>query len=183
MEIENIIIAKYFELQDRKTYDYIINYSTDSKDLFNIGDFTNLTFGVVKDMQYKFNKGIGIKSILEFISNHTEQELSEIGKTNFMDFVKAFNYIKKQIEFINTIEENSLVGVMDADAEQAGVDRFDKYGYWIQIDKLAGGDPLKYEAVKNLTYLDCHTKLYYEVEKEDYNSTLNKIRNRKHGKV
>jgi len=76
-----------------------------------------------------------------------------------------------------------LTGAVDADAEQAEVERFDKFGYWIQIDKLAGGDPLKYEGVMNLTYQDCFTKLYYEVEKADYQETLNKIKSRKNGKV
>lgn len=183
MILNNIKLSQYFELSDRSEYDYLITYHTDSKDIFSIGDITQLPFGDVKEIQYKFNKGVTIKDIIEFISKCTSKKIKEIGSINILEFVQINNYIKKQVEFINTIEENGLISPVDADAEQAGVDRFNKFGYWIQIDKLAGGDPLKYDKVKSLTYMDCFTKLKYEVEKDDYLSTLRKIKTRKNGKV
>lgn len=183
MEIKNIILAKYFELSDRSKYDYVLRYYTDSQDVFNLGDFTKLQFENVKDLQYKFTKGVNIKDVIDFISNEKDMDIKEIGSIKFMEFAKSYNYIKKQVDFINILEENSLAGTTTPEAEQADVARFDKFGYLIQLDKLANGDITKYPEVKSLIYIDCFTKLLLEKEREEFNQELNKIQSRKHGKV
>lgn len=175
MEIKNITIAEYLTIEDRAIYDALFKYAEDSKDIFSIGDFTLLTFGQIKELQYKYSKGVTIKDIIEFISLVKSIEFKVIGQTRILDFIKANNFIKKQIEFINSIEENALVGSVSADEERADIVRFNKFGYLIQVDKLSGGDITKYETIKSITYMDCFTKLYLDKERIEFNKDLNRI--------
>lgn len=183
MELKNIAIYQYFELADQSEYDYLLKYCTDSKDVFSIGDFTALSFGIVKDLQYKFSRGLMVKEIIDAFCEIKAIELKDFAKTKWFDFVKACNHLKKQIEFINSIEDSALTSGGDARLEEAGIDRFNKFGYVIQVDKLAGGDVTKYEQVKNLPYSDCFAKLYLEKERDEFNEAYRKILNRQHGKV
>ena len=45
----------------------------------------------------------------------------------------------------------------------------------LQIDRLAGGDPLKYNQVRNLPYGIGFTKLYMDKEVDDFNLRKNKL--------
>ena len=183
MEIKNITIAEYTTIEDRSLYDALLRYATDSKDIFTIGDFTQLAFGIVKELQYKYSKGVTIKDILEFISEIKKIDMVELGKLTILEYIKINNFIRKQIEFINSIEENALVGSIDNDEQEADIERFNKFGYLNQINSLAGGDITKYELIKNTVYIDCFTKMYLDKEQNDYRETLNKIRTRRNGKV
>ena len=85
----------------------------------------------------------------------------------------------EQVERINKIENSLLSHYPSEDELAAGMDRFGKYSPILQVDSLAGGDILKYEKIRQLTYSDCLTKLALDKERNDYQKDYQSIMSRK----
>lgn len=65
----------------------------------------------------------------------------------------------------------------DADEAAAGVDRFEKYGFFSSIVSVCNGKPWKYKKLLHTT-----TEKYYMtqavlIEQEDYREELNRVKN------
>ena len=173
MELKDIFVKNYLFHPNRSEYDALLQYSTASKDIANLGDLINCEFGFVKQLQYSVSKGFNIDGLVEYFPQVNIYELK------FSQFVQLINWIKNQLEFINKLESDNLSYQPDGKEEAAGIDDFNKFGYLVQIDSLAGGDITKYEQVKKTKYMDCFTKLLMNKTTFDYTKRLNKL----YGKV
>ena len=179
MEIENITFLEYTNLKDKSLYDYAAQFSrklNTAKDLFDIGDFTKLTFGQVKDAQYLFSSGVSFEKMFKFVSQVTKDPYNKIAKQRFFDLCMCRRFVEEQLQEIHKLELN-IYHETDARDESAGIDRLAKFGVLIQIDSLAGGDVLKYDLIKELPYNLCFTKLLMQKEIDLFN--LNKSRQKK----
>jgi len=183
MELKNILIHEYFTTADRQPYDYLFKYSESSKDVFKLGDLINRPFGAVKDFQFKMNQGITISDLIDFIVLLTGQTIKQVCNYKITDLIHCNGYVKNQIEFINSLEETNLISPYDPIADEADVSRFNKFGYIVQLDSLAGGDLTKYEGIRAMPYIDCFTKLLLEKERAEFMEQVNKIRTKRYGKV
>ena len=179
-EIDNISFKQYLELEDKYTYNYVATYSpvlNTAKDVFKIGPFNELTFGQVKDAQYKFEKGVGFENMLNFVAELLKVNIKTLAKNKFFDICKARRFIEVQLDRISKLEAQLYCQVTPID-EAAGIDKLAKFGRMIQIDALAGGDPLKYDAVENLPYEIGFAKLLLDKEREEYQVEKNRLVNK-----
>jgi hypothetical protein len=178
IKIENIPFTSYAVLLDKKAYDNYLNYS-DIKpvDVFNLGAFVDLPFGFVKDMQEYFNySGLTWDDFMTEISNITGLSVKKIAGYGIFDLKAALNYCQSQIEEINKIESENLGHSPTSEEQQAGIEMFNKYRSFIQFDSLTGGDLTRIEAVRNLDYATCFSKLMLEADRDQYNRNISNIR-------
>ena len=177
MELENITFLEYVNLKDKSLYNYASKFSrklNTANDLFDIGPFTSLTFGQVKDAQHLFNDGVNWENLFKFVCQLKNTHKKHLAKNKFFELCMFRQYVAEQLNEIYNIELNLFHEVNHTD-EAAGIDKLAKFGVMIQIDKLAGGDVLKYDAIKQMPYNLCFTKLLLDKETDLYNMRKNKI--------
>ena len=182
MKIPNIQFNEYYTSPKKSDYDFFLrNGIFDSLDLFNTGDFNGLSFGFVKTAQQICNtkNGLTWAKYFELIIDLTNKKQNDIAKNYIFQLHMNRLYIVKEVEKINKMESQYLSHHSSVDEISAGLSSFEKFGDFLQFDKLAGGDILKIDEVKKLTYDFCFTKLYMETEKSNFQVRLSKIKSRK----
>lgn len=182
MKVKNISFRQYAELEDRGAYDYYLKYGFfDPEDIFKIGKFLDLSFGEVKDLQYYTSSGLTWENFFKALSELIKGlEYKELADCSIFDLHKARLYFADQISLINSMESDYLGHQATPEERQAGIEMFSSYGAFIQFDKLAGGDPLKYDEIKKLKYDLCFTKLKLEADRNEFNERYHEIiRNKK----
>ncbi len=171
IKLPDITWSEYWDLANKNkatkfNYAAIFSpYLNTPLDLFKIGEFNKLTFGEVKDLQHTFQNGVGLIEMINFVNVFKNIEIKHIAKNKFFDICRARRYFEEQIYKIYKLEKNLSYDVTAQD-ESAGINSLDKFGVLIQIDSLAGGDPLKYEPVKKLPYDICFAKMLMEKTKD-----------------
>jgi len=175
MKLPNIKLAEYLALDDRIDYDFAIRYSKqcEARDVLSFGDMTKQSFGDVKDYQYLFTKD---DCLNRFIDKYGAKRLKRL---NVFDFFAFFRYMAEQVSRINRIENELLSHAPSGDEEQAGLDRFNRFGNMIQVDNLAQGKIWLYSTVRSIIYEDALFKLSLDKERADYQKDLQKIALRK----
>jgi len=76
--------------------------------------------------------------------------------------------IVDQLTNILKVEQSTLHKAPTFEQTAAGIEEFEKLGYFSQIDDLAGGDPLKYDAILQLEY----SVVYYKLLKNKISATF-----------
>lgn len=109
-----------------------------------------------------------------------ELSLIEISKENHKKLLSFILWIKDEIEQISKLEAEYLQGEPDNDMINAGVRDFDELGEINTIDNLAGGDILKWDAVKELPYYQVFDKLRKQTIENKFNKRYQKIIAEKH---
>lgn len=175
MRLPNITIAEYIAIEDKEEYDFALKYAEEaqSRDVLGYGDMTKKSFGEVKDYQYLFQKP---DCLIRFVEKYGHDKLQNL---SVFDFFAFFRYITGQIERITKIENQLLSYNSSADEAAAGLDRFAKYGNFSQLNSLAGGSILNFEAVRNIVYEDALTKLAYDKDMNEYQKDYMNVINRK----
>lgn len=178
MKIEHVSIKDYYS-KDRGVNNDIIKVLKFGKfkavDHFKIGDITEKTFGFVKDLQYLFGIDLTIDVIAEFLSDNNIISNEDFFKTSIFHFRESQEYLRKQVEGVNKIERDFLGSSPTVDEVNAGIDRFGKYGSFIQLDSLACGVIAEHKVVRALPYSVCFAKLELNFDKAEYERDLNKI--------
>jgi len=185
MKVENISYIKYITLQDEAKEDYnfwLNNHKFKPVDHFKLGDLKACKFGLIKDLQHAFIKGVGWVELLEILALYTDLVVKDIAKLGIFTIKEAFKFIEVEIESINQIESIALGHAPSADEQHAGLERFEKYTIFPQIDTLALGNVLNYEKVKQLDYLTALTKLSYDADNKRYQKDYQSVIDRKHKK-
>ena len=179
MKVDNISFKEYTELAHKSEYDKYIKFLK-PKDILNVGDFTELSFGFVKDMQEHFNHtGMTWANFFEEISRQTGKRIKHLAQMSVYEINQQLLYCKAQVIIINNIEKQKLSHVPDADEKAANIERFSIYRSFLQFDKLAGGDVLKLDAIRALRYDLCLTKLALDADNVRFTKQLQNIKNSK----
>jgi hypothetical protein len=182
VKVLNISFQKYYNLKDRTDYNYYLRYAEiEPKDIFKLGDFMELSFGFIKDMQELYNQDgfITWNEIFKQLSKLTVESDAEISNRSLFELQAFRLYLYRELDTINEIEQKHLGHTPSAEEQQAGLDRFGKFKSFIQFDKLAGGNILNIDKVREIPYSICFTKLYLDSEVADYEKMLINIRSRK----
>lgn len=163
-------IANSKDEEQKEAAFFAVKYSRKSKarDAFGIGKFTDRTFYEVKEIQRVFSS-----SFTESIN--VAIDLCPDRDPDVFDFFAHYNYLRKEIEEVNT-QELALSYEPTAEEELAGIDRFAKFGYFGQIRSIAKQYGWTLEYVKELPYSTAFTILLYDKEDSDFNKRLIKIR-------
>lgn len=184
IELEKISLKEYIELEEerRVEYDFAMKYAfcfTEPVDEYKVGDFMELSFGFIKDLQYNIEQGIKFDQIIKTISELTNLKDKDLGSEPFDKIIRFSNYIKESIKQIVEVESEKLGHEPEPDEEQAGIERFEGLGVYLQIRSLTGGDVTKFEAVRNMPYSVCFTEMYTAKQLNEYEKELTEIMKRK----
>ena len=182
MKAPNISFREYHELADTSGFDKHIKLLKlqKPKDVLNIGEFVDLSFGFVKDMQEHFNhSGITWGDFLDEMSGLSKKSIEDLASMSVYDINLQFLYCQDQVKIINNIEQKKLSHKPDADETAANIARFGAYRGFLQLDKLAGGDMLKLNKIRELPYHLCLTKLALDADNVRFTKDLQNIKDRK----
>ncbi len=182
--IEHIKLKDYFQLKDADKMDAInvrLKIGEFKKvDHFKTGGHKKATFGFIKLLQFKMGKGLYTWELfVKSLAEECKIDQDEILNTSVYFCKEQIEYLINDIKDVNKLESSNLVGFQDIDSTEAGIEDFNKYGNFIQIDALAKGDPLKYDEIEKQPYMRMFTKLMLDSERAEYNRKLQRIKNRK----
>lgn len=184
IELEDISLKEYLELEEKDDYDFAIKYSKSifnkPLDVFGIGDMTELTFGIIKDIQYDVLEGMNWIKFLEYLQTLTKINLKKLVNYKLTTICRVKSYIYEEIKRINEIETELLGYTPDSDEKSAGIDSFNQFGTYGQLRKLANEDITKLEDVKKIKYSICLMELYYQKTENEFQTQLMKIKSKKH---
>ena len=170
MEIERLTYLSYLLSDEEKKielqtiYSYL-DYKIDCK---------TWSYGKVKECQYLLSKPITHQTVIDIVGMQIDQPILALDAHIVL---ATFNGIVKSISEISEIENNANGHVASGNeliaSEEVG--GFAVFGYLPELDRLAMGDILKYEAIKKLSWEECFNKLTYDVRQAKYNDKLMKL--------
>ena len=186
MVLYNYSFYEYCHLSDeeRLEYDTLTGAASifkEAVDIFKVGDFTELTFGVLKDVQQIIcsKNGITYKDLFEAFTALTGKTENELQQMKMKDVINFRNYVIDEIKRVNLVESITLSHHTTVEEEQAGIENFNKLGIYMQFRSLTKGDVTKFEQVRNIKYNICLLELIAQKESADYNERLSEIYKRK----
>ena len=171
MEILNITYREYFDLEDKSEYDFAIRYS-EAKDYYNIGDFTELPFGLVKDLQFYLQQGFTFDQFIEHFEKITKLK---VGEAKVIELFGYHKYLQAEIQRIVDIENKLLSSDPTNEELRAGSENFEKFGSYPQFRSIMVELHLTEQQVYDMTYNKALTELLYQKETNDYQKKLNNI--------
>lgn len=184
MKVKDYTLLEYFSMQDEEALSEIAwrlkNGKFNKVDHFNTGGYKNASMGFIKLLQLQLGNGsFSWKSFIKAIQDECKLDESLVLNETVYRCKEQIEFLVDQIETVNNLERNNLAGYQDKDSEAAGIDRFNKYGHFIQIDTLANGDVLKYKQIEKEPYMLMFNKLMLEADRSNYNARLAEIRRKK----
>lgn len=154
-----------------------------SSDILNIGDITECSFGLVKeilmDMEGEWTFGQQYESLQKILLE--KQNNTDILSMNIVEFIQELNYVKDCLEQIvkNEIE---LLSNSDFDeiAERAvigdnGKSLFEGIEVYLQLRQLANEDITKIDQIEKMKYSDCFLELYARNQLNKFESNYNRL--------
>ena len=179
MKVEEITLLKYFSLPDKSIYDYVLEFgSFESNDFFNIGEFTDLKFGLVKDVIEEFYvRGqkmdyIFYLELLNQILNRKEEDFKLLAQYSLFDIYESKLYLEQQIELLMDIENTNFNSQISDEEISADVEMFDKFGSFLSVDRIAVAYSISPEDVLNLPYKICFVKLLLLHTEREYQANI-----------
>jgi hypothetical protein len=169
MKIEDISFRDYVNLKDKSRYNFALRYGKfEAHDILKIGSFLDKPFGFVKDMQFYSSVGLNWDVFFSTLKEVLKKDEKELAGMSLFELHRQRLYCIEQVENINKMESEYLGDKPTYEQTIAGIDRFDEYGAFIQFDKLADGNILKFDSIKNLPYDLCFTKLKLEADRDSF---------------
>lgn len=147
-------------------------------DHLKIGSIYSHTFGFVKDIQSVYQNGVSFKALSKFFEENNIISVFDFEHKPILHIKEIQEFLKQEVIQLNKLESELLGSLPSINEVSAGVDRFGKYGSFIQLDKLSGGDVTKIKKVKFLPYRTCISKLNLEYDKAEYEKDLNRMLNK-----
>lgn len=193
MKLERLTLGQVLQLSDSTDYFTVAKFLL-PKNIFKIKPLEEQTFGLIKEMQQageqpdkmvdffvrlRKDEPIpelvidGNKATTERLSREDE-DIARVMALDFLNFFHQWHWITNHLRVITKRESDFLGHEPTPKEEQAGIENLYKYGAFATIDILAGGDPLRYEAIEAIDYLVIFTKLRMEKERADYQINLNR---------
>lgn len=180
MELENITFGQYLALPDpdREQYDFFMMYSTvlnNPTDTMAIGDMTERSFGLVKDMQYDLSQGMTWTAVTEYIIKLTSKSYADIAGMPLDQFCQGWKYIQGEIERITEIEAITLAYTPTDDEVRAGIDRLAPLGMYLQFRSIAKSLGYSIDQVKAMRYDEAFLELTTQKLLSEYETEIARI--------
>jgi hypothetical protein len=171
MKIDNIKYSEYFTLEDKSEYDFAIKYA-EAKDYYNVGDFTELSFGLIKDLQFDIQNGLQFDKYCDYFTQLTGIDLKDVYVIEFFGFQK---YLISEIERIAEIENKSLSSEPTDEEYRAGVEVFEKYKSYPQFRAIMTTFGMTLQQVRDMKYSESLMELVYQKDVNDFQKRYTKI--------
>lgn len=129
-------------------------------------------WGRVKQIQDLVNKEyLWLTDIVEVVMVALDLKREEVEQMKWFDIARFYTFILKAITEINT-KEQSLSYEPDAKEMNAGIEEFARFSWFATLDRLAGGDILKYDEVGKQPWSIVFTKLLLNKTDAEFNKKL-----------
>jgi hypothetical protein len=173
-----MLLNKYIDLEDKSEVDFGLKYSGKyniPEDKIGIGEITEYSFGLVKDMQYQMDKGISFNHAIQFFDR---MQIKNIGLKDIFILNQSYKYLIKEISRVNEIEGELLASSINSDEAQAGIDDLADLGIYLQHRQLALTFHQTIRWVEEQPYNDMILELVTQKRLNDYERNLWNIRNK-----
>ena len=157
-QFEKITFREFLNLEKEEFKEYERIGLLLNPDAWGVSEVINWPYITVKDIQSMLSQNLDYEQVIAIITELTGQRKEKILSKIWIDIFKFIKFVVKSIERIDELEK-ALAYEPDANEERAGIEMFNQFGYFITIDRLAGGDPLKHEAIGQLPYSQVFAKL------------------------
>ena len=128
----------------------------------------------VKDIQATLSEDVNYEQIIDIITELTGMRAGKILDKPWNDVFKFIKFVFKAIEQVNEVEKK-LIYKPESDEEQAGIEMYNQFGYFATIDRLAGGDPLKYDEIGETEFSVIFAKLMLNKVDTQFSKNYQKI--------
>jgi len=157
-EYKKITFREFLTLESEELERYKATGKLLRPDSWGVSDFMQWPYLTVKQIQSDLSGTVEFETIINIIRELTGQKKDKILNKCWIDVFKFINFVYKSIERVDELEKK-LEYEPDANEIKAGIDMFNQFGYFATIDRLAGGDPLKYDEVGKMEYSVIFSKL------------------------
>jgi hypothetical protein len=129
-------------------------------------------WGRVKQIQDLVNKEyLWLSDIVEVVMVALNLKREEVEQMKWFDIARFYTFILKAISDINE-KEQQLAYEPDAREINAGIEDFARFSWFATLDRLAGGDILKYDEVGKQPWSIVFTKLLLNKTDAEFNKKL-----------
>lgn len=159
-----------------------------SLDILNLGDITECSFGLVKeilmDMEGEWTFGEQYEALGKIMLE--KQNNADLLSMNIVEFIQELNYMK---DCMNGIVKNEIELLSNSEfdeiAERAvigdnGKSLFEGIEVYLQLRQLADGDITKIDQIEKMKYCDCFLELYTRNQLSKFESNYNRILKLRH---
>ena len=143
-------------------------------DSWGVSDVMNWPYVTVKDIQVMLSEDVNYEQIIDIITKLTGMRIDKILDKPWNDVFKFVKFVFKSIEQVNEVEKK-LAYKPEPDEEQAGIEMYNQFGYFATIDRLAGGDPLKYDEIGQTEFSVIFAKLMLNSVDTQFSKNYQKI--------
>lgn len=177
MKLKNCTFTELFGLtvEDFSMYQ-TIGLSLDP-DSWGVPDLLEWPYITVKQIQDKMSDAYNYDTMMWIIKELTKLDADKIMQKKWHDVFAFFNFVIQQIKKANELEQK-LIYEPDADETRAGIDQYNQFSYFATIDRLAGGDPLKYDGVGNVQFSVIYSKLLLNRVDNEFSKALIRIKSK-----
>jgi hypothetical protein len=163
MKLKNCTLAELFELSPEDLSIYRTVGLSLEPDSWGVADLLEWPYITVKQIQEKLINAYDFETMIWIIKELTKLEAEII--------------LNAQIKRANELEQK-LVYEPDADETRAGIDQYNQFSYFVTIDRLAGGDPLKYDEVGKVQFSVIYSKLMLNRVDNEFSKSLIRIKSK-----
>ena len=129
-------------------------------------------WGRIKQIQDLVNREyLWLTDIAEVVMIALDKPRDEVEQMKWFDIARFYTFILKAISEINE-KEQQLSYEPDAKEMNAGIERFQQFSWFATLDRLAGGDVLKYDEVGKQPWNIIFAKLLLQKTEAEYNKAL-----------
>lgn len=129
-------------------------------------------WGRIKQIQDLVNREyLWLTDIAEVVMIALDRKRMEVEQMKWFDIARFYTFILKAISEINE-KEQQLSYEPDAKEMNAGIERFQQFSWFATLDRLAGGDVLKYDEVGKQPWNIIFAKLLLQKAEAEYNKAL-----------
>lgn len=171
-ELYNYTFAEFLALSndDRELYK-AFGLKAGAKNLTTT-DPQEWQWGRVKQIQDLVNREyLWLDDIIEVVMVALDKKREEVEQMKWFDIARFYTFILKAISDINE-KEQQLAYEPDARELNAGIEDFARFSWFATLDRLAGGDILKYDEVGKQPWSIIFTKLLLNKTDAEYNKKL-----------
>jgi len=143
-------------------------------DSWGVSDFMDWPYITVKDIQATLSGDVNYEQIISIIIELTGMRVDKILDKTWNDVFKFVKFVFRSIERVNEVEKK-LIYKPEPDEEQAGIEMYSQFGYFATIDRLAGGDLLKYDEVGQIEFSVIFAKLMLSSVDAQFSKNYQKI--------
>lgn len=189
MEIKKLTVKELVNECDER-YAFAIQYGKEfqeSKDSIGLGDLTQRSFGVIKEilmmMEGDFNFTEQLSALQKLIDD-SKLRIRAI-EMDVLQFVQELNYMKDEMKKIVDAEIELLSNAeYDEIAERAvmgnnGKSLFEGLEVYMQLRQLANEDITKIDKIEKMKYSDCLIELYTRNQLSKFQKNYERLSKRK----